>query len=477
MGSTANPLVQWSNGDYLGATQTQDDLAVIGSHGAPRVTDDHGDTIGSTLPAPGSLGSGSTGTAEGVIGDRADQDVVGYTHGACPVTFTLTTAQPAPDLDARLRVLDANGAVLASVDPTAAAASGHTLSGTGATWTGDLPAGTTYAEVDGVGQGAMPAQGYSDYGSVGRWTLTVSGCAPAPVDATAPAAPTAPTAPAAPTLVADPATGDVAATWAAPADDGGTEVTGYTVAVTGPSGTTTSTTTEPRTTLRGLAPEATHSVTVRARNAVGTGPGATSSVTFGPRAPAAPSGLTLTRTATPGTATLTWTAPSQTWGRAVTGYVVTSPALGADPVTTTSRSVPVTGLADLEAATYTVRAVSSAGTGVPATATLTYRAPKVPGVPRSVTASPGAAGGAVTASVGWWRPSSDGGSPVTGYRVRATRYDAAGRPVRTWVATRPASARSWTAALPRGTYRFRVAAINAVGRGAFSVRTSLVRSR
>ncbi len=276
MGSTLNPLVQWSDGDYTGATEQQDDLAVMDAHGAPRVVDDVGDTVGTA----GSLGAAATGSASGVIGDRDDQDVLGYRHGACEVTFDLTAATPSPDLDARLRVLDRDGSVVASVDPPAATPDGRTLTGTGATWTGRLPAGRTYVEVDGVGQGAMPGAGYSDYGSVGRWTLAVTGCAP-------------------------------------------------------------------------------------------------------------------TR----------------------------------------------------------------------------------PGTPRRVRAASGAPGGAARATVTWARPGSDGGSPGTSYRVRVVRYDASGHVVRAWNADRPASARSWAPRLPRGGYRFRVAALNAVGRSALSARTALVRAR
>ena len=472
MGATPRPLVQWSNGDYTGATQTQDDLAVISANGAPRLADDYGGTVAAVSPAPGSLGSGAEGSASGVVTDRTDKDVLAYTHGACPVTFTVTTATPAPDLDARLRVLAADGTVIASVDPPAAKVSGEqSVTGTGATWTGDLPAGTTYVEVDGVGQGAMPDAGYSDYGSVGRWTVTAQGCSPAPPGATAPQAPTGLT------LDVDGSTGDVVATWAAPADDGGTPVTGYAVTVTSPGGTTTRTATAPTLTLRGLAPEATHTVTVRAVNLVGPGPEVSDEVTFGPRAPSAPGSPTLTRTTTPGTATLSWAAPAQTWGHDVTGYSVSSPALGPEPVLVAGRSTTVTGLTDLESATYTVQALSEVGAGLPASATLTYHAPRPPSVPRSVRAASGAAGGLVTARVSWVRPLSDGGTPVTRYRVWATRYDAAGRALRTWTKDQPASARAWVASLPRGTYRFRVAALNLAGRGPVSARTNLVRAR
>lgn len=470
MGGGSNPLTQWSNGDYTSSTTTQDDLAVIAASGAPRVADDHGDTP--TDPAVGDLGSGASGTASGVIGDRHDQDVVRYAHGACTVTATVATATPGPDLDVRLRVLDAAGAVLASVNPTTAAASGHTLTGTGATWSGELPAGTTYFEVDGVGQGSMPTQGYSDYGSVGRWTMSVSGCA-APTDGA-----TVPTAPQSLVLDDDPATGDVAASWAAPSSNGGSALTGYTVTVTdGQGGSTTRSLTGRSTTFTGLAADRTHTVSVVARNGVGAGPAATGSVTFGPRVAEAPGALALRRTSTPGRATLAWSAPTQTWGLPVTAYLVDSAVLGLLPALVTGTSLPVTGLSDGQSASYTVRAVTLAGDGRPRTATLTYHAPTRPGRAGIGRAYWGARGGTSTARATWSRPASDGGSPITGYRVAAFKYDAAGRVVRTFSSLRPASARSWTATLPRGRYRFRVAAVNAIGRGTSSAWSTYVRAR
>ncbi len=43
MGAGYTPLTQFSNGDYVGATQTQDDFAVIGQNGPTLLSDDYGD--------------------------------------------------------------------------------------------------------------------------------------------------------------------------------------------------------------------------------------------------------------------------------------------------------------------------------------------------------------------------------------------------------------------------------------------------
>jgi hypothetical protein len=96
-----------------------------------------------------------------------------------------------------------------------------------------------------------------------------------------------------------------------------------------------------------------------------------------------------------------------------------------------------------------------------------------------MTPTRGAAGGALTATANWSAPLSNGGSPITGYRVRALRMAAGGSTVagtpRTMVVS--GSARSAKFTLPAGGYRFEVTATNAVGSGPASTRSTLVQPR
>ena len=182
MGSSRYALSQWSNGDYTGANEQQDDLAAIAAAGAPALADDHGDSTASATPLAAS--------ASGIVATRDDQDVFRIDHGSCAPTITVDTAEVGTNLDARLRVLDASGAQVAAANPTLTQPEYGRVSGAGAGVT--LPqraAGTLYAEVDGVGQGST----YSDYGSLGRYTVRVSGCgAGDPIDTTDPTDPTDP---------------------------------------------------------------------------------------------------------------------------------------------------------------------------------------------------------------------------------------------------------------------------------------------
>ena len=171
MGAGYTPLTQFSNGDYSGATQTQDDLAVIAQNGTTVLPDDYGNDRATAYP----LG---TATVGGLITTRADRDVFAVTLDCTgSLAATLTPASLGPDLDTRLRLLDASGAELAVSAPASARGGwgSPALTGMGAAITRQVAPGTYYVEVDGVGLDD-PVLGYSDYGSVGTYTLAVTGC-------------------------------------------------------------------------------------------------------------------------------------------------------------------------------------------------------------------------------------------------------------------------------------------------------------
>lgn len=94
-----------------------------------------------------------------------------------------------------------------------------------------------------------------------------------------------------------------------------------------------------------------------------------------------------------------------------------------------------------------------------------YGAKGAPGVPQNVAATAG--NGAVL--VDWYPPEASGGAPITQYTVQyssdggSTWFDAGHS---NWMR------RAWVASLANGTeYRFRVAAVNAIGTGGFTTAT------
>ncbi|OPC84059.1 hypothetical protein B4N89_26810 [Embleya scabrispora] len=163
---------------------------------------------------------------------------------------------------------------------------------------------------------------------------------------------------------------------------------------------------------------------------------------------------TVTATAGLAAATVSWSA--STGPNPVTGYVVEAAPSGARTrVDAGVTSATVRALTPGRSYTFTVRALNGAGESAPSAASnpVVPAAPdsRVPGAPTAVSAR----GGVREAIVGWTAPTSDGGSPVTGYRVEVIP---GGRVVEVTVA--PARI---TGLAPGDAYTFVVRAVNAAG--------------
>ncbi len=174
------------------------------------------------------------------------------------------------------------------------------------------------------------------------------------------AAVTPATVPGAPTIdSATPGSGSVMLTWSAPADDGGSPVTGYHVSVGG--GGTTDLGNVTSYTVTGLTNGTSYTFTIWATNAIGDGATVDSgAVTPTATAPGAPT----IDSATAGhqKVTLTWSAPADDGGSSITGYVIT-PSVGSPISVGVVTTYVVTGLTDGTGYTFTVAAVNAVGTG------------------------------------------------------------------------------------------------------------------
>ena len=266
------------------------------------------------------------------------------------------------------------------------------------------------------------------------------------------------TVPGAPTSLSATADGTTAInlSWTAPADDGGSDITGYRIEVS-PNGTsswndlvanTGSTTTYSHT---GLDAGDTRHYRVSAINSVGTG--AASNVddattdAAAPTVPGAPTGLTATASGTT-TIDLSWTAPGDNGGSAITGYRIEVSPNGASSWTnrvadtgTTATTYSHTGLDAGTTRHYRVSAINSVGTGAASStdnattddATTTNTA--ATGMPRiSGTAQVGEILMALTSGISdadglpasftyrWVRVDSDGTSTETGVGSNSNRY-------------------------------------------------------
>ena len=189
------------------------------------------------------------------------------------------------------------------------------------------------------------------------------------VDSSQTAPPTVPAAPTGVTATAGNASATVS--WTAPAN-GGSAITSYTVTprIGGAAQTpVTVGSTATSATVTGLTNGTSYTFTVTATNAVGTGPASAASTAVTPVAPTVPGAPTgVTATAGSGSASVSWTAPSN-GGSAITSYSVTPYLSGVAQAATTVTGTPpattatVTGLTNGQSYTFTVSAANVIGTG------------------------------------------------------------------------------------------------------------------
>ncbi len=170
MGNPNRSYVQWSKGEYSGATNAEDDLAIIGG-----TVGSFTDSSSSTSAAVQIPNAGLTQTsADDVINSGTDQDfhALDVTNGYLRATFTRS---PYSNLYARISLLNSTGGEVS----TAGLFTGSSTT----LHSGPLANGRYYLKTEPVGDTSSP--GFTTYGSLGffSWTVTRAD-APAMVSAT-----------------------------------------------------------------------------------------------------------------------------------------------------------------------------------------------------------------------------------------------------------------------------------------------------
>jgi titin len=169
---------------------------------------------------------------------------------------------------------------------------------------------------------------------------------------------------------------------------------------------------------------------------------------------------------------LTWTAPVDTGGSAITDYVVefndgSGFATFVDG-TSTSTNATVTGLTNGTSYTFRVSATSVAGTGATSVVSSAATPRTTPGPPTGVSGT----SGNTSVSLTWTAPTSNGGSAITDYVVQSSPDGS----IWTTFADGTSTLTSATVTgLTNGQgYTFRVAAANVAGTGNFSTASGSV---
>ena len=174
-------LTQWSKGEYQGATQTQDDLAYIAARLGYK-DDDHSDKRANATALRESYIRSGNFVADGLIERTGDVDMFSFV--ATDSTYVIDVVGSGADydnanaagyaaslgytnLDLRVELYDDAGNLLYTCDPTDSLFAHFEATG--------LTAGDSYfIRVTTTGRGNPATDGYSNYGAVGQYYVTVS---------------------------------------------------------------------------------------------------------------------------------------------------------------------------------------------------------------------------------------------------------------------------------------------------------------
>lgn len=166
----------WSRGEYPNANNQQDDLAeMVGEEGSGYGFTYRADDAADDLAQAGPLSVVGTETigsqsfdrvrTTGIISKRNDVDVYTFvTQAAGAASLLVQGVGDFGNLDVEATLLDASGAVLQVNNPAASLSAELVF---------NAQAGQRYfVRIDGVGKGMAQTYGYSDYSSLGSYTIT-----------------------------------------------------------------------------------------------------------------------------------------------------------------------------------------------------------------------------------------------------------------------------------------------------------------
>ena len=175
MGAPYTMLVsQWSHGEYLNASNGEDDFSkILSQAGMAQRADMVGNSTFSALSLSPQLGRVEY---SGIIESRYDKDVFRFQTGKTTLSAQVISFLPGMThrgmLNIEAKIFDDKGRLLATSSPV----STNRDSKLDAIFTPlTVPGGTYFLEVDGVGERNAGVDGYTDYSSIGSYKVEVVG--------------------------------------------------------------------------------------------------------------------------------------------------------------------------------------------------------------------------------------------------------------------------------------------------------------
>lgn len=162
-------IVQWSCGDYANANNKENDLNVIQANGLSYRADDAGDSIGTAKVL-----SGLNITNAGILERTNDVDFFSIQSLGGVADIGVAPWERGANAHLQLALFDSTGTLLTNREVADATSGVQPVSIKRV-----LAAGKYFVRVEGVGSGDPLTTGYSGYGSLGNYTLTINLAAPA----------------------------------------------------------------------------------------------------------------------------------------------------------------------------------------------------------------------------------------------------------------------------------------------------------
>ncbi|MFM8890729.1 MAG: Calx-beta domain-containing protein, partial [Planctomycetia bacterium] len=156
-------VVQWSKGEYTSANNTEDDLKIITTNnGFGYRADDYGSTT-ATAFVPSGLGLTPTVIA-GVVEQNTDVDVFRFST-LNTIKATILPDSISPNLDVSAEIWNSSGQVIFTSNPASTLDASFDLT---------VSPGEYYLAIRGAGLGDPLGTGYTNYASLGQYSLSLA---------------------------------------------------------------------------------------------------------------------------------------------------------------------------------------------------------------------------------------------------------------------------------------------------------------